>query len=88
MPEKVHEQAFVADVASWINSILEKRNDLPFTRAKVEKKRCWRENAQNLTLYDCDGNKPLTGEVKMPDGPDRTHAIRRFRRSRRIPEKC
>jgi len=70
LPERVHEQTFVADVESWINSILEKRNDLPFTCAKVEKSAAGKRTRKDLTLYDRDGNKALTGEVKMPDAPD------------------
>lgn len=60
----------MADVASWINSILEKRNDLPFTHAKVEKSAAGKRTRKDLTLFDRDGNKALTGEVKMPDAPD------------------
>lgn len=60
----------MADVVSWINSILESRTDLPFKFAQVEKSAAGRRTRRDLTLYDRDGNKALTGEVKMPDAPD------------------
>jgi hypothetical protein len=70
LSEKVHEQSFVADVASWINAILERRPDLPFKNAKVEKSARGKRTRRDLSIYDHDGNKALTGEVKMPDAPD------------------
>jgi len=59
----------MADVQGWINSILEKRPDLPFTHAKIEESAKGKRTRRDLTLYDRDGNKALTGEAKMPDDP-------------------
>lgn len=70
MADKIHEQSFVADVASWINSILENRRDLPFKNARVEEYPQGRRTRRDLSIYDKDGNRALTGEVKMPDAPD------------------
>jgi hypothetical protein len=70
LAEKVHELTFVADVAGWINNILSIRPELPFKEAKIEKSAQGKRTRRDLTLFDRDGNKALTGEVKMPDAPD------------------
>lgn len=70
MAEKVHELTFVSDVAGWINSILSTRPELPFKEAKIEKSAQGKRTRRDLTIFDRDGNKALTGEVKMPDAPD------------------
>ena len=70
MADKPHEQAFVADISSWINSILESRNDLPFTKARVEEYPHGKRTRRDLSIYDKDGKVALCGEVKMPDAPD------------------
>jgi hypothetical protein len=70
LADKIHEQSFVADVASWINSILEGRKDLPFTYSRVEEYPQGKRTRRDLSIYDKDGNRALTGEVKMPDAPD------------------
>ena len=67
---KEYEPSFVADVESWINSILEGRKGLPFKIARVEESAEGKRTRRDLTVYDLDGNKALTGEVKMPDAPD------------------
>jgi SAM-dependent methyltransferase len=66
----MNEVTFMADVAGWINSILEKRPDLPFTHAKIEESAKGKRTRRDLSLHDKDGNKALTGEAKMPDDPD------------------
>lgn len=68
--DKVHEQSFVADVVSWTNIPLESRNDLRFKEARVEESALGKRTRRDMTLYDLDGRKALTGEVKMPDALD------------------
>lgn len=70
LAEKVHELTFVSDVAGWINSILSTRPGLPFKEAKIEKSAQSKRTRRDLTIFDRNGNKALTGEVKMPDAPD------------------
>jgi hypothetical protein len=60
----------MADVEGWINAILERRPDLPFAHAKIEESAKGKRTRRDLTLYDRDGNKALTGEAKMPDDPE------------------
>jgi hypothetical protein len=60
----------MADVAGWINAILEKRPELPFSHARIEESAEGKRTRRDLTLYDRDGNKALTGEAKMPDDPE------------------
>lgn len=70
MPDKVNELTFVPDVAGWINNILSAHPELPFKQAKTEQSAPGKRTRRDLTLLDRDGNKALTGEVKMPDAPD------------------
>lgn len=65
----MNEVTFMSDVAGWLNAILEKRPDLPFTCAKIEESAKGKRTRRDLTLYDKDGHKALTGEAKMPDLP-------------------
>jgi len=67
--ETINEVTFMSDVAGWINAILEKRPDLPFTHAKIEESAEGKRTRRDLTLYDRDGSKALTGEAKIPDDP-------------------
>lgn len=70
MTKRTHELTFSSNVAHWITSILESRSDLPFTKAEIERSAPGRRKRRDLTVYDKDGNKALTGEIKMPDAPD------------------
>jgi hypothetical protein len=71
MAESVNEVTFTSDVVGWINSILERDKDrLPFKSAQIEKSARGKRTRRDLTIYDKDGNKALTGELKMPDAPD------------------
>lgn len=54
----------------WINNILSARPELPFKEAQTEKSAHGKRTRRDFTLLDRDGNKALTGEVKMPDAPD------------------
>jgi SAM-dependent methyltransferase len=66
----INEVTFMSDVAGWINSILEKHPDLPFTHAKIEESAKGKRTRRDLSLYDRDGKKALTGEAKLPDNPE------------------
>ncbi|MGE0130176.1 MAG: class I SAM-dependent DNA methyltransferase [Blastocatellales bacterium] len=66
----ITEWEFTADVASQINEILRDRVELPFSEAKCEERKKGSQKRRDLTIYDRDGNRVLTGEVKMPDKKD------------------
>ncbi len=69
MPE-ITEWEFTADVASRINSVIERRPDLPFSEARCEQRGRGSRKRRDLTLLDRN-NKPIfTGEVKMPGTRD------------------
>ncbi len=68
--ETYTEWEFTADVASWINELLQARPALPFSRAKCEKRVAGSQKRNDLTLLDEDGRIALTGEVKLPYRPD------------------
>jgi hypothetical protein len=70
LADGTHEQAFVADVSSWINSILERATNLPFKNARVEEHPQGKRTRRDLSIYDKDGRVALSGEVKMPDAKD------------------
>ncbi|MBE0537911.1 MAG: N-6 DNA methylase [Phycisphaerae bacterium] len=62
----MNEWEFTADVASWINEILQKNTSLPFSRAKCEQSTKGSRKRRDLTLLDKDDRIVLTGEVKLP----------------------
>src|SRR6185312_495435 len=64
------EWEFTADVASWMNSIIEKNDKLPFSTVKCEQRGRASTKRRDLTLRDKQGNVVLTGEVKLPDRKD------------------
>ena len=66
MGEKITEWEFTADVASWINEILEKNPDLPFIRAKCEMRGSGSKKRRDLTLLARNRKVALSGEVKLP----------------------
>jgi hypothetical protein len=70
LANNIHEQSFVADISSWINSILERTSGLPFRNAKVEEYPHGKRTRRDLSIYDKDGKVAICGEVKMPDAPD------------------
>jgi hypothetical protein len=76
-----HELEFTADVASWINLIIEKDPSLPFAEAKCERRSQGSQQRRDLTLLDKDGRVLVTGEIKLPyrkDGatPYHTQVVR------------
>ena len=63
----ITEWEFTADIASQINEILRDRLELPFAEARCEQHGKGSQKRRDLTIYDRDGKRILTGEVKMPD---------------------
>lgn len=61
------EWTFVADAAKWMTLYLEEHKGLPFTEAKVEIRGRGSRRRRDLVLYDRDGRKALTAEIKLPD---------------------
>lgn len=67
----VDERTFVAQVAGWVTAILERRQDLPYSDARVEEHGEGNRKRHDFVLYSRGANKVvLTGEVKMPDNPE------------------
>jgi hypothetical protein len=66
----VDERTFAADVKGWVDAILERRKDLPFSRASVEEHGVGNHKRLDFKLYDRGlSGVALTGEIKMPDSP-------------------
>ena len=66
----VDERTFVAEVASWVTSILDRRPDIPFGPAKVEERVVGNLKRHDFLLCRRGTTRiALTGEVKMPDSP-------------------
>lgn len=66
MSGRITEWEFTADVASWINEILEKNPELPFIRAKCEMRGSGSKKRRDLTLLARNRTVALTGEIKLP----------------------
>jgi len=66
----VTEWTFTADVAKWMEQIIQDRPDLPFSRTDVEVRGTGSQKRRDLTLYHKNGKPFLTGEMKMPDKSD------------------
>jgi type I restriction-modification system DNA methylase subunit len=66
----VDERTFVTKVASWIDAILARRDDLPYGEARAEEHVVGGQKRLDLkVLRRVSGRVVLTGEVKMPDKP-------------------
>ena len=66
----VTEWEFTADVASWVNRLLDNNRDLPFSSAKCEQRGHGSWKRRDLTILDKNERVVLTGEVKLPFRPD------------------
>lgn len=64
-----NEWEFVADCATQITLLCQKYPDLPFERASVESQSKSSAQRRDLTLWDRNGERVLTGEVRLPDHP-------------------
>jgi len=62
----ITEWEFTANVASWINQLIQVNRDLPFSEARCEQKSEGSQKRRDLTLLDRNGKVVLTGEVKLP----------------------
>ncbi len=60
----------MADVAGWVTAILQRRQDLPYSRASVEEHGVGNNKRQDFVLYRRGVSRvALSGEAKMPDSP-------------------
>ena len=66
----MYEVTFVNNVVSWINTLLEKRLDLPFAKADIEESPKGSRKRHDFLLYSRDGTLALSGEVKLPEARD------------------
>ena len=66
MPTEINEWEFTADVAKWIAEILIRNPRLPFSEAKCEQRGSDSLKRRDLTLFDKNRVKVLTGEIKLP----------------------
>jgi len=69
MPE-ITEWTFAADAAKWISLYSQGRSSSPFAEARVETKAAGSLKRRDLTVYDRDGKRALTGEIRFPDAQD------------------
>ena len=65
----ITEWEFTAEVASWINSILEKDSRLPFSTAKCEQRGSGSQKRRDLTLLDKTQQVCLTGRGQASLSP-------------------
>jgi len=68
--DKITEWEFTAEVAGWIAVILDQDKTLPFSEAKCEQRGKGSRKRRDRTLIDKNGNKAITGEVKLPFAKD------------------
>lgn len=66
----MNEWGFTGEVKSWIDQIVQRNTNLPFSGARVEELGHGSQKRRDLTLVDRNGVALLTGEVKLPDAPD------------------
>jgi len=66
----INEWTFTAEIAKWIDNILEDHFELPFSKARVEEWSKAGRKRRDLTIYDREGKRVLTGEIKMPDSAE------------------
>ena len=66
----MNEWGFTGEVKSWIDQIVQRNTNLPFSGARVEDRGHGSQKRRDLTLVDRNGVALLTGEVKLPDAPD------------------
>ena len=72
----VDERTYAAEVAGWVTEILNRRPDLPFSRALVEDHVADTARRHDFRLYERHANRiALTGEIKMPDSIEGNHPL-------------
>jgi type I restriction-modification system DNA methylase subunit len=70
LAESVDEWTFTGDVQSWVNEMIRKDPELPFSEAKIEVKGRGDLQRRDLTLFDRNGKPIFSGEIRLPDRPD------------------
>jgi len=65
-----NEWTITAEIATWIEEILRDHVELPFGWAKVEESSKGSRKRRDLTIFNREGKRVLTGEIKMPDSPE------------------
>jgi hypothetical protein len=70
VPTEINEWEFTADVAKWIAEILIRNPRLPFSEAKCEQRGSDSLKRRDLTLFDKNRVKVLTGKSNLPIGAD------------------
>jgi len=65
-PLTVNEWEFTAQVASEINTFLDRNPDFPFSKAACEQRGKGSAKRRDLTLLDKSNRVVLTGEIKLP----------------------
>ena len=72
----VDERTYAAEVAGWVTEILNRRPDLPFSRALVEDHVADTARRHDFRLYERHSDRiALTGEIKMPDSIEGKHPL-------------
>lgn len=66
----MNEWEFTGEVKSWIDQIVQRNTNLPFSGASIETKGSGSQKRRDLTLCDKNSEPLLTGEVKLPDALD------------------
>jgi methylase of polypeptide subunit release factors len=61
-----HEHEFTADVVSWMNLVIDKDSNLPFSAAKFDRRSRGSQKRRDLSLTGSDGKILITGEIKLP----------------------
>ncbi|MCX6345440.1 MAG: N-6 DNA methylase [Armatimonadetes bacterium] len=72
----INEWTITADIAKWIEEILKDHVELPFGRTEVEERAKGGRKRRDLTIYNREGKRVLTGEMKMPDSPEGSSPFR------------
>lgn len=60
------EWEFTGDVASWMNVVISRDDDLPFSTAKIEQRGSGSNKRRDISLLDRSRRVIVTGEVKLP----------------------
>ena len=72
----VDERTYAAEVAGWVTVILNRRPDLPFSRALVEDHVAYTARRHDFRLYERHTKRiALTGEIKTPDSIEGKHPL-------------
>lgn len=62
----ITEWEFTGDVASWMNVVIDRDSELPFSAAKIEQRGSGSTKRRDISLLDRSRIPVVTGEVKLP----------------------